>query len=439
MNNSCFSNASFINRERLSADMGDLLVLVPHPDDESLGCGGLIALLKESGNSVTVLFVTSGSASHSSRTHPPSALSKMRELEAIRACSVLGVNLSDIHFLRAPDSKLEELTNSELLVLVGELMRIYEEGHFSAIALPWRRDPHPDHRVVNIIGEMFLKNISEELIKLEYPIWLWKNGTESDWPSNGETVPYKLDITPVFEKKWRAVKMHRTQLGEIIDDDPNGFVLTEELLEPFNNGTEYFFITRKDLKTLDGSYFDRLYARQDDPWNFRNSEYELLKYQNSIESLGGRRFDSGLELGCSIGIQTRMLSEICKNLTAVDINEIAIREAYKTCSGISNISFKIMDVVREFPKGEFDLVTFCEMGYYLAKNNLAQLFLDISNALLSGGTLLMVHWTPFVPDYPLSGDDVHDSFYEFATTTGLFKEITRERREHYRLQVWRKV
>uniref|UniRef100_UPI0035947AFB SAM-dependent methyltransferase n=1 Tax=Pricia sp. TaxID=2268138 RepID=UPI0035947AFB len=295
------------------------------------------------------------------------------------------------------------------------------------------------HRVVNTLGEMFLKNLPDDLIKFEYPIWLWKNGIESDWPSIGETVPYKLDITPVFEKKWRAVKMHRSQLGEIIHDDPNGFVLTDELLEPFNTDTEYFFVGRKDLQTLDHAYFDKLYSRQNDPWNFRNSEYELLKYQSSIRALGRRRFDSGLELGCSIGIHTGMLSEICENLTAVDINEIAVREAQKNCSKISNIIFKVMDVVKVFPDGKFDLVTFCEMGYYLSKKDLTELFLNLSNALLPDGNLLMVHWTPFVPDYPLSGDDVHDSFSNFAVMTGLFKEIARDRHEFYRLQVWRKV
>ncbi|WP_373516261.1 PIG-L deacetylase family protein, partial [Pricia sp.] len=169
MDRSGVLNAAFLNRERLSADMGNLLVLAPHPDDESLGCGGLIALLRESGNSVTVIFVTSGSASHSSITHPASILSKMRELEAIRACSVLGVRIKDIHFLRAPDSKLGGLRETALSLLAEEITGVYERGYFSAIALPWRRDPHPDHQVVNTLGQRFLKNLPENLIKLEYP------------------------------------------------------------------------------------------------------------------------------------------------------------------------------------------------------------------------------------------------------------------------------
>lgn len=432
-------NAPFLNGERLSADLGNLLVLAPHPDDESLGCGGLIAMLKEAGSSVTIIFVTSGSASHTSKTFPPTTLSKIREGEAVKACSELGVHISALRFLRASDSKLSELQEKDVDVLVRQVMEVFGECNFSAIALPWRRDPHPDHRMVNTIGQLAIEKLQANVTKFEYPIWLWKNGEKSDWPLAGEAIPYRLHIEPVFHKKWRAVERHRSQLGKIISDDPNGFELTDELLEPFKTDTEYFFVTRQDVKTLDNLYFEKLYSQKVDPWNFRNSEYELRKYKRSIQVLGRRNFDSGLELGCSIGVQTGLLSQICNHLTAVDISEVAIGEARKNCSGKSNITFKTMNVVGEFPNGKFDLVTCCEIGYYLTMDHLNKLFLNISDALLPNGRLLLVHWTLFVPDYPLSGDEVHDGFSAFAERIGLFKEIVGERQENYRLQVYQKV
>lgn len=431
--------APFLNGERLAEDIGNLLVIAPHPDDESLGCGGLIAMLKAAGSSVSIIFVTSGSASHTSLTHPPSVLSKMRESEAVKACSDLGVHLPDIHFLRAPDSELTGLRERDLSLLVKEIIVIFGDTNFSSIALPWRRDPHPDHRAVNSIGNMVLKRIRTSVTKLEYPIWLWVNGTEDDWPIVGEAVPYRLNIEPVFQQKWRAIKRHRSQLGGIIYDDPNGFVLTEDLLEPFNIGTEYFFVTRRDLETLDKGYFDNLYSQQTDPWNFRNSEYELGKYQRSVETLGKERFGSGLELGCSIGIQTALLAEICDRLIAVDISEKAVNEARTNCSELSNVTFNVADVVKKFPNGRFDLITCCEMGYYLTMDDLEILFRNISNGLLPNGKLLMVHWTPFVPSYPLSGDTVHERFELFAKVSGIFEEIVSQRHELYRLQVWRKL
>ncbi|SDF08411.1 N-acetylglucosaminyl deacetylase, LmbE family [Pricia antarctica] len=439
INNTWILNAPFLNRERLAADLGNLLVLAPHPDDESLGCGGLIALLKEAGSSVSIIFVTSGSASHTSVTYPSTTLSKIREAEAIRACSELGVPISALRFLRAPDSKLGQLQEKEVDALVREVMEIFGVGNFSSIALPWRRDPHPDHRVVNTIGELAIEKLQANVTKFEYPIWLWKNGTENDWPIEGEAIPYRLQIKPVFQKKWHAVQRHRSQLGKIIFDDPNGFELTDELLEPFKTDTEYFFVTKQAVQTLDSLYFEKLYSRQVDPWNFKNSEYELGKYKRSIKILGHHNFDSGLELGCSVGVQTGLLSEICNQLTAVDISEVAINEAKKNCSGKANIIFKTMDIVKEFPQGKFNLVTCCEIGYYLTREHLEQLFLKISDALLPNGRLLLVHWTRFVPDYPLSGDEVHKSFAAFAKRKGHFSEIVLERKENYVLQVYQKV
>lgn len=431
--------APLFNRERLSEDMGNLLVLAPHPDDESLGCGGLIALLIEAGSKVSVIFVTSGSASHTSETFPPNILSKIRESEAVRACSDLGVFLPDLHFLRAPDSKLSGLDENGISALVDEISRILENGEFTSVAIPWRRDPHPDHMVVNRVGETVLEKIDGNITKLEYPIWLWKNGTRADWPMDGEVVPYRLNIAPVAAKKWHAVQRHSTQLGRIIHDDPNGFVLTDDLLEPFISDFEHYFVTRRELTTLDAGYFDTLYSQQADPWNFRGSEYEHEKYRGNVQALGGGPFTNALELGCSIGIQSGMLSEICGHLIAVDISDVAISEAEKNCSDKYNIQFRQMDITKDFPEGRFDLITCCEVGYYLTVRDLGKLFVRISGALKNGGRLMLVHWTPFVPDYPISGDQVHDIFSDFADTTGDFKIVLRDRKDRYRTDIWERA
>lgn len=432
--------APYINGERLSADIGNLMVLAPHPDDESLGCGGLIAMLTEAGKSVSVVFITSGSASHpNSTSHPPEILAELRESEAIKACSAIGVPINHIHFIRAADSKLEKLDQQGTMHIARRITSLFESVDMSALALPWRRDPHPDHVVTNTIGAMVLDRISKNVIKIEYPIWLWKNAKEEDWPQEEETVPYRLDISRVFQKKWQAVKMHRSQLGEVISDDAYGFVLTEELLEPFHTPTEYFFLSHlRSPKTLEKKYFDQLYSEQTDPWNFRNSAYEKGKYENATKSLGTKRFECGLELGCSIGIQTRMLSRCCQRLIAVDISEAAVTEAKLSCRDLENIEFRIANIIEDFPQGRFDLITCNEIGYYLEREDLLRLFHNCNVNLKSGGRFLMVHWTPFVPDYPLSGDAVHDAFEEFAAETGLFTELAHERHQRYRLQVWGK-
>ena len=61
----------------------------------------------------------------------------------------------------------------------------------------------------------------------------------------------------------------------------------------------------------DAEHFRRLYARSADPWGFRTSGYEQEKYRRTIAALGERRFRSGFEPGCSIGVLTRMLATRC--------------------------------------------------------------------------------------------------------------------------------
>lgn len=433
-------NAAFLNKVRIAEDFGNLLVLSPHPDDETLGCGGLISMLKDSGKKVIVVFITSGSASHTSQTHPPYELAKTRENEAQSACSKLGVLNEEVHFIRAKDSELNRLNSAELKKIVLKITDILENTKIDTIAMPWRRDPHPDHIVTHKIGAFFSNSYDANMVKLEYPIWLWKNGKDEDYPNKEEIAPFRLDITEYMDQKSAALQMHQSQLGKIIHDDPCGFVLTKELLEPFSGPYEYFFIENSyALKTLDETYFENLYSEKSDPWNFRNSPYENEKYQNSIKALNKINFKNGLELGCSVGVQTKLLANICDHLIAIDISEIAIKEAKATCNDFSNITFYVQDLTKTFPKGKFDLITLCEIGYYFDKNTLWKTFENLDNGLLLDGRLLFVHWTGFVPDYPLNGNEVHNAFEEYIKKSNNYEELVEERTECYRLQVWKKL
>ena len=66
-----------------------ILVVAPHPDDETLGCGGLISLLAQNGSAFYIVFVTDGSASHrNSRAWPSARLAAQREQEARNALAL---------------------------------------------------------------------------------------------------------------------------------------------------------------------------------------------------------------------------------------------------------------------------------------------------------------------------------------------------------------
>src|SRR5262249_42141917 len=76
-----------------------VLVIAPHPDDESLGCGGMICLHRERGDVVHVVFLPSGE--RSSDKEPAENIRSLREAESQRACEILGVSGTD--YFRLPD------------------------------------------------------------------------------------------------------------------------------------------------------------------------------------------------------------------------------------------------------------------------------------------------------------------------------------------------
>lgn len=115
------------------------LIVAPHPDDETLGCGGAIALLRSIGCDVSVLVVSDGTLSHpNSKKYPPLALRELRESETIAALAILGVEAKAITFLRLPDGAVAN-NNPDLS---SYLTQVAPEIVF----LPLRYDPHPDHR-----------------------------------------------------------------------------------------------------------------------------------------------------------------------------------------------------------------------------------------------------------------------------------------------------
>src|SRR5271165_6675226 len=83
------------------ATLGRVAVFAPHPDDESLGCGGLIARLKDEGSLVHVVVMSDGSGSHpNSRRYPGPKLAALRQTEARAAVARLGLDpASELEFL----------------------------------------------------------------------------------------------------------------------------------------------------------------------------------------------------------------------------------------------------------------------------------------------------------------------------------------------------
>ena len=190
-------------------------------------------------------------------------------------------------------------------------------------------------------------------------------------------------------------------------------------------------------KTLPPEYFDKVYEASDDPWNFQKSEYEAEKYRDTIESLPRRFYKNVFEIGCSIGVLTEQLATRSKSLLSVDVSDKALGQAKKRCEKLPNVRIEKMRFPNDFPTGKFDLIIISEVAYYLAAEEWKAAMEKIFAHLTADGQVMLVHWTPFVHDYPQTGDEVHDSFEKFSVNK--LKHLKEKRAEKYRLDVWEKI
>ncbi len=154
----------------------------------------------------------------------------------------------------------------------------------------------------------------------------------------------------------------------------------------------------------DAEHFRRIYARNADPWAFQTSAYEQEKYQRTLAALGGRRFRSGFEPGCSIGVLTRLLATRCDALLAADIVEEPLCTARKLCVDLPWVRFTRLSVPDEWPDGHFDLIVLSEVLYFLAPKDIARLAGRVLNGLDPDGVVVSVNWRGHGDD-PCGGDE----------------------------------
>ncbi len=151
------------------------LVVAPHDDDATLGCGGLIIGKRLEGNLVDVVCITDGGASHPGHpTLTPEALIRQRRSEALAGIEALRVDLSRNHLLNARDGTLAHLEPAEAKILVDRIADILARVRPDEIFLPCRRDGSSEHDAAFNLVRGALKQAGLSPRLFEYPIWsLW--------------------------------------------------------------------------------------------------------------------------------------------------------------------------------------------------------------------------------------------------------------------------
>ncbi|MFQ5505979.1 MAG: PIG-L deacetylase family protein [Planctomycetota bacterium] len=180
---------------------GSVLVVAPHPDDESCGIGGTLALHRRRGDPVHVCFLTDGTGGDPEGRHGED-LVRIRRAEARNAAEILG-GLT-LEFLGLPDG---HEANSDDLRMVAEMLdRAITARVPDLVYVPWQEEAHIDHanacRALRLCLDSRQENADKKRVRvLEYEVW-------SPLPAD-----YVIDITETVEQKRLAMLAHASQVA----------------------------------------------------------------------------------------------------------------------------------------------------------------------------------------------------------------------------------
>jgi len=207
------------------------MVLSPHPDDEVLGCGGVIARRAAVGAVVWVVHLTDGAAGVGTVAQ--------REEEARAAAAILGLGADQLTFLGFPDGHLADHVDTA----VERLRRLIPEVGFQDLFCPYRRDYHADHMATWRIARTLLR---PGMHLYEYPIWYgpWlvrRLRGRARLAALRQLVEVRravrVCVTEVLEVKRRALAVYRSQVAGFEEQGRWGATFLASFLRPY----EVFF------------------------------------------------------------------------------------------------------------------------------------------------------------------------------------------------------
>jgi LmbE family N-acetylglucosaminyl deacetylase len=229
------------------------IVFAPHPDDETLGCGGTIAKKLNEGYEVSVVFMTDGRHSLPEIgvfTGPTSYEMKViRREEAIRAMKILGLQENNLFFLDFEDKTLEK--NKRLCQ--ERIVEILKEISPVEIFFPQENEYNIDHRVTNIIIRRAIEELDLHLIEYQYaiawsfPFYLLLHVIDEGMfdrfiSSFSKRNLIRVDISKFLPLKEMAIKEYSSQIT-LLSSGQKRPVLKRSFLKRFLKTEEKFFVS----------------------------------------------------------------------------------------------------------------------------------------------------------------------------------------------------
>lgn len=440
-----WDRARVVDADAALAGVTRLVVLAAHPDDETLGAGGLMALAAARGVPVDVVVATDGDASHPGSPVPASTLADLRRAESRRAAQLVAPG-ARVRFLGRGDGLLTERSD-----LVDDLTALLtdraEQGETQAerarstvvdgtprstvvdgtpdllVVAPWERDGHPDHDALGAAAVAACPAVGARLWR--YPIWAWHWARPDEFPWESAVV-VPLDA-PAAHARDAAVDAHATQVEPLVAGLDASPLLGPHVLDRHRRLVETFLTeaapgagpeasaTQTDradggAEPADGAAapFDAMFEDGDDPWH-DVTWYERRKRALLLAALGRERYGRALEIGCSTGTLGAELARRSDAYLGLDVSTRAV-EIARSRHGRPGVVFARghapADVPTD-PAAPFDLVVLSEVGYFLTGDALLATLRAARAVLAEGGEIVLCHWRHPTSDIPLDGPLVH--------------------------------
>ena len=205
------------------------LILSPHPDDESLGCGGLIA---SAPRAIHLAIVTDGAGLPGAAP----TLAARRQAETLAATGSLGLPASHVHFWNVRDGAAPHSGRAARL-LADKAAALATQLGARTILTTWNYDPHPDHVATYRYAQQAARQLGTALFA--YPVWAWMLPGRTLLP-NLHPAGVNLRLGSLIERKRHAVQQHRSQVAALQDDTDRAFGLTEQHVAAMVTGAEPF-------------------------------------------------------------------------------------------------------------------------------------------------------------------------------------------------------
>ena len=214
------------------ASPGGLLIVAPHPDDETFGCGEALAAAAAAGREIGIVLLTDGEGSHPrSVEYGRDRLTALRREEMRAALKVLAPG-KDIPVMRAG---LEDGSSALERLGLHRLQRIFAFASAldtRSVWTTWNGDPHCDHKSAATLGRMVADEIGAEFWR--FPIW--GRFGERDVPDD-----LRIFANRQYRaRKREAIDTYRSQTTSLIADDPDGVVIPQGLIDHFAESPEIF-------------------------------------------------------------------------------------------------------------------------------------------------------------------------------------------------------